>query len=139
MDGVTGNPEDRAIAFPQADAIRRGVLHPRKMVSAVWGDLATVVLVAIPSALSPESQTPVSSHMTLVCSALPLPEPRESGCNQDFVCWAFKRVLCLWQTHLSLADRIPANFHGDVMWGASPWLQWSELGSLVYRSHTPQG
>ena len=33
---VTGSPEGEAIAFPPADAIRRGVLHPRKMVFGVW-------------------------------------------------------------------------------------------------------
>ena len=29
-------PEGRAIAFPEADAVRRAVLHPREMVSAMW-------------------------------------------------------------------------------------------------------
>ena len=32
----TVSPEGVAVAFPQADAIKKGMLHPRKMASTVW-------------------------------------------------------------------------------------------------------
>ena len=75
-------------------------------------------MVAIPLALSPEQQTPVSPHVTLVHSALPVLEPRVSGCDQDFVHWLFKGMLMsLAVSYLSLAVRIPTNFHSQMLCG----------------------
>ena len=47
--------------------------------------LNTGILVAVPSVLSPKPPTPNSPPATLVHSALPLPEPRVSGCKWNFV------------------------------------------------------
>ena len=48
-----------------------------------------------------------SPQVSLVHSALPLPEPRVSGCKQNFVCWPFKRLsvssaISSWQIELLL-------------------------------------
>ena len=71
---------------------------------------------AIPSYLSPDPQTQISPHMTLIHSFFPLLEPRVSGYEQDFVCWAYKRMPgFLTHSHLSLADRIFAYFHRQIL------------------------
>ena len=55
-------------------------------------------------------------------AALPLLEPGVSGCEWDFVHWPFKRApgfladSCLW-----LADRIPADFHNQMLCGHLFW------------------
>ena len=80
----------------------------------------TGILVAVPSTLSLEPQTPVSPHTTMVWSSLPLPEPRVRGWKWDFVCWRFKSVpVFLADSHLSLHDRIPVDFHSQISCG---WL-----------------
>ena len=54
-------------------------------VCCVGEGLSTGILAALLSALSPDPQTPDSPYVTLVCSALPVPEPRVSGCEIYFV------------------------------------------------------
>ena len=71
-------PEGRAIASPQADAIQRGVLCLEKMASAVWGLTQHMDPGALPSVVP---RTTNSLYTFLVHSALPLPEPRVSGCK----------------------------------------------------------
>ena len=66
------------IASPQADATWRGVVCLRKMASVAWG-LSTGILVAVPSVLSPEPPVTDFHQVSLVHSAIPLPEPRVSG------------------------------------------------------------
>ena len=51
--------------------------------------LSIRILVAVPSVLSPEPPAPDSPQ---VDSALPLLEPRVSGCKLNFVHWPFKRL-----------------------------------------------
>ena len=64
----------------------RGECSPTKDgVCDVGEGLSTGILVVVPSALSPDPQTPDSAHVTLVCPVLSLLEPRVSGCEQDFV------------------------------------------------------
>ena len=85
-----------------------GSAPPKKDGISTGKELSSQFLVAIPSALSLEPQTPISLHATQVCSVLPLPEPRVSGCERHFVYYPFKRVpvsladSCLpglWKTH----------------------------------------
>ena len=64
--------------YPQADTTWRGMLYPQKMASG-RGTQHTDLKGSVPSALSPEPQTPDSSHVTLVHYALPQQEPRLSG------------------------------------------------------------
>ena len=77
---------------------------------------------AVPSVLSLEPQTSDFSHMTLVHSILSLLEPVVSGCEQNFVCWPFKRVpATLVDFCLSLTDRISTDFHSQML-GGCPFL-----------------
>ena len=70
----------------------------------------TGILVAVRSALSPEPQTLVSP-----CD-FSLLYPLVSGCEQDFVSWPLKRAPVFpADFHLSLADRIPADFHSQML------------------------
>lgn len=73
------------------------------------------------------------SHTTLVCFDLPTLDPRVSGCKGHFVCWHFKRVpVSLADFHVSLADRIPSDFHSQmiceclfqslVLWAGDPGM-----------------
>ena len=55
--------------------------------------LSTGILVAVPSVLSPEPPAPDSSQVSLVHTALPLPNFKVRGCKQNFVCWSFKSLL----------------------------------------------
>ena len=67
-------------------------------VCGVGGEVSTGTTAAVLSALSLESQTPVSPHTTLVHSTLPPSEPRVSACEWSFVRWPFNRVpVSLWQ------------------------------------------
>ena len=54
----SGSPEGGAIAFPQANAARREVLHPRKMVSAVWERNSAQGSQRLSLQLSPQSHRP---------------------------------------------------------------------------------
>ena len=93
---------------------------------------------AVLSLLSPKPPAP-HYHVSLVHSALPLLEPRVSGCKQNFVCWPFKRLSAFpaispWQTETLLL--FTAGCHlgsfpssGDIGWGAQ----------LGVRPHTSQG
>lgn len=68
--GVIGSEEVETVALLQADAIWRGVLDPRKMMSVdgVREGLSIGTLVAVALALSPEAHNPVPPHTTPVCS-----------------------------------------------------------------------
>ena len=81
-----------AISSLQADDISRVVLCLNKMTSAVWGMTQLGILIAVPSVLSTEPPAPDSPQASLVDSAIPLPEPKVSGCRRNFVHWSFKRV-----------------------------------------------
>lgn len=62
----------RIIAFLQADADWKGVLHQKKDgLCGVEDQLSTRVLAAVSSSLSPKPQTPVSPHTALIQSTLP--------------------------------------------------------------------
>ena len=74
-----------AIVSPEADAIQRGVLCLRKMASAVWGMTLYRYLVALPSVLSLEPPVPDPPQVSPIHSALPMLEPRVSGCKLNFV------------------------------------------------------
>ena len=81
-----------AIASPQADAIWREVLYLRKMAFAKWG----MTQHRDPDCCSfnslPEIPTPYSPQVSLVHSALPLPESSVSGSKWNFVHWPFKKL-----------------------------------------------
>ena len=76
----------------------------------------------VPSALSPEPQTPGCPHSTLFPSALLLLEPRVSGCEQIFVHWLSKGHLCLWQTPISPWQTKSLISTARYYVGTSPWL-----------------
>ena len=77
--GATGSPDGEAIAFPQADGCMEGRAPPKKgSICSVGEGFSTEILVAVPSVLSPEPQTPDSPLMALLCSTL---LPRENGCK----------------------------------------------------------
>ena len=69
----------------------------------------------VPSLLSPEPPAPDSPHTSLVHSALPLLEPRVSGCKHNCVLGLLRDSLHL--SHLSLMDKIPAAFHSHMLFG----------------------
>ena len=95
--------------------------------------------------LSPEPQTPVSPHMILVT---PL-APQVSGCKQDFVFWPLKRKpVSLEDSHLFPGDRIPVDFHIQllcgrlflalVLWAGEPAQLWLEMPLLRGKPPTPE-
>ena len=96
-----------------------GECPPKK--EGIWGvgeGLSMGILAALPSAFSREPQTLLFPSDTLVCSAFPPPELRVSGCERGFVCGSFKRApVSVADSHLCLADTIPANFHSQVLCG----------------------
>ena len=76
---------------------------------------------AVLSVLSPEPPTPDSPYEALVCSVLPLPEPRVSDYIWNFVHWFFKRlsvslVVSPWWTETLLL------FTARFMWAPFPVL-----------------
>ena len=116
--GATGSPESVVIVYPQADE-RWGVLCSRKMVSGLGEDLSTWIFVTIPSALSPETQTPVSLHRILIPFLPPSTRAQVSDFKWDFVGGPFKRAAVpLEDSCLSLADRILSDFHSGCYIGA---------------------
>ena len=135
QDVLTGRPGSAAVAFTQANATLKGVLHPRKIVSVVLENdsLQESWLLSIPSALFLEPQTPDSSHATLGFSALPPLELRVSGCKRNFVHWPFKIVPVSpvasdspWQTET------PLLFTARCYVVASFWLWCSGMRSLAW-------
>lgn len=63
-----GSWKGEALASPQADAIWKGVLDPRKMefIGSVGGELCTGTLAVVPLDLSLEPHNPVSPLTILV-------------------------------------------------------------------------
>ena len=113
--------ESGSLVFFQADALCRVVLHPRKMVPAVWErDSAQGLCSCLFSSL-PVTTNPASRHMTIPV-ALSLPEPRINGCKWDFVHCPFKKSPeSPADTCLAVVDRIPADFsQPDIMWAHLP-------------------
>ena len=120
QDEVRGIPRGGATAFPRLlphggewSAWKRWHLQYGK-----W--LSTGILVADPSALSPEPPTPDSPHMVLVYPALTFLEPWVSASKQNFLHWPFKKVavslaISPWsrKTHCCFSQP-------DVMW--APFL-----------------
>ena len=88
--------------------------------------LCTGVLVAVPSALSPETQIPVSPHTTPVHPTLLLPKPRVSGWKWYFVHWPFRRV------PVSLADSLLSLIFIARCYVSFFGLRCSGLGSLLW-------
>lgn len=108
------NPNGGDIAFVYVDAILRGMLHPRQMAPAVWGEgLSTGILVAVPSVLFWKT---TSLRRDLAHFTLPLLNPLLSGCEQNFVCWPFNRALVpLANSCLFLTNWKPAAFHCQML------------------------
>ena len=83
--GATESPEGGAIAFPKGGSTLTGMLYLRKikgLFCSMGEGLSSGILGADPQ-LSSQRQTPVSPHVTLAYSSLPVLEPRVSGCKQD--------------------------------------------------------
>ena len=100
-------PVDGAIASPQADAIQRGVLCLREMASAVWAVTQSRGPGGCSFSAFPGATNPRLPQASLANSVLPLPEPKVSGCQQNFVHWPFKRLsespaASPWQTETLL-------------------------------------
>ena len=96
---------------------------------------------AVPSALSPEPQTPDSPHITLVHSTLPLLEPRVSVWEQNCVCWPFRNApVSLADFYLSLTDGIPF-FHSQESSGLlfQTLVLWTAELSFPLRSQHLRG
>ena len=116
----------------------------RVMAPAVWGmtqhrDPGSCLFLQF----SPDPPTPESPQASLVHSALPLPEPRLSGCKQNVVCWPFKRLSASpaaspWPTEP------PATFHRWMLSGflsCSSTVGWqAHLGvqALHFSGGSPQ-
>ena len=94
---------------------------------------------AAPAVLSLKLPSPDSPQAPLVHSALPLPEPRVSGCKLNFVGWPFKRLpasltITPWQTETLLLFTIGCDlgsFPALVLQAGEP--------SLGFRPHTSCG
>ena len=106
-------------------------------------------MAVVPSILSPDPLTPNSPQMSLVYSALPLPEPRVSGCKQNFVHWPFKRLsasptISPFQKpcYFSQLDVIWVTFWlwcyrlGNPAWGLDPTFSGVTPQLLKYPSRT---
>ena len=104
-----------------------------------------------PSAHSLDPPIADSPHIVLVCSSLPLSEPRVSGCKHNFVHLPFKRLstspaISSWQRKTLLlftATCFRCSFPSSVAlgWGAKlgvlPHIsQWEPLWLLNYPSGT---
>ena len=91
---------------------------------------------AIPSVLSLETPDPDSLHTSPVYSALPLLEPRVSGCKWNFVLWPFKRLSAFlavspWQTEILLLFTAECYLGSFPASGGEP--------NLEFRAHTSLG
>ena len=98
----------------------------------------TGILAADPLAPSSEPPTSEFPHTALVCSALPIPEPRETGYKLSFVHWPFKRV-CV-PLALSCGRQKPCCFSQPDAVGAFPSagaLGWGAQTGLLHILHTP--
>ena len=65
-----------------------------------------------------------------------------SGCEQDFVHWTFKRVpVSLPDFCFSLADKIPSDFHSQMLCGClfPALVLWDGESSMELRLHASQG
>ena len=91
---------------------------------------------------SSQSHKPASPHTSLVFSTIPPLDPRMSGCEQDFVCWPFKRVpVPLSDSCLSIVDRILRNFHIQILCGCLflAVVSWAGQLSMELRLFTLHG
>ena len=102
-----------AYCFPQGWYHMEGCVLPKKD-----GFCNTGILAADPLAPSSEPPTSEFPHTALVCSALPIPEPRETGYKLSFVHWPFKRV-CV-PLALSCGRQKPCCFSQPDAVGAFP-------------------
>lgn len=146
QSGARGSPEGLAVAFPNR-LIAQGGEHcteqGKHLRCGRWTPTEGPP-VALPSAPSPEPQTPVFPHTTLVHSTPPPLEHRVSGYKQHFVRWSFKRVPASlpMDSHLFLADTNPVTFHRQMLRGYLFWalLLWAgEPGRGGVRPHASQG
>ena len=143
---ATDSSEGHELYRVECQGVRKvGLLHPQgwchkeESASPKKGDicsvgegLSTETLAALLSALSPEPQLPVSPHETLVCSIIPLLEPRLSGCQWDFVLWCSKRVpVSRSDSLLPVVDRILLIFTARCVWYLFP-LRCSVLESPAW-------
>ena len=101
--------------------------------------LSTGILAAVPSVPFPEPPYPDSPQVSLVHSALPLPELRVSIYKQNFVHWPFKRL------SVSLAIS-PWHTETLLLFTAACYLcffpalvPWAGVPSLRFRLHISQG
>lgn len=102
-------------------------------VCGVREGLRTWVLMAIFSALSPETWNPTSPHTIVVFYTFSLPESRVSDNKGDFVHWPCKSSLVsLADSGSLLVKRNPLDFIAKCNVGVSSWLWCSELGRLMW-------
>ena len=136
---MTWRSEGGATAFPQADAALRSMRHLRQHLQGVVTQHRGSWQFPL---CSSQCHKPISPCTTLVCSALPPPEHRVSGCESGAVCGPFKRVPeFLADSHTSLVDRNTFAFHSQVLRELlfQALELWAVGSSLVLRSHTYQG
>lgn len=113
----------------------------RDIICDMGEGLGTGILVSEPSALSPEPQSHLS-HMSLAHSALPPLELRMSDCKQGFCLWALSDgIWSLSYFSFSLADRIPAHFHSQMLCGHLflALVRWAVDPRVRVRPCAPQG
>lgn len=119
---VWGNREPRGWGYcilPGSCCMKASAPPKKDDIYGMGRGLSTGILAAVPSALSPKPQTPVSPHRTLVYSALSPLEPRVNVCRRDFMGCPFKRApVFLADCCLSLEDRIPTDFHSQMFCGS---------------------
>ena len=108
------------IASSSADAAWKGALAQERWLLQYGEGFIREVLAADPSALSPEPPTPDSPHVSLVCSALTVLEPRVSGYKENFL--LAREEAFYISSHLSLLDRNPTTFHTQMVFVFLFWF-----------------
>lgn len=118
-----GNRESRGQGYciPPPDALWKGVLHPRMIVSVVQEMYAAQEFQWLPLLLSPEPepQISVAPQVTLVCFTLPPPQLRV---QRDSFALALSESTCVSNRFLSLLDGQNARCFSqpDVIWVPLP-------------------
>ena len=114
---------------------------PKNMASEVWKSDSALGSGGCPLSSLPRATNPVSPHMTLGHSSLPLLESWVYGCKQEIVYWPFKSLpVCLIHSCVSLMGRIPPDFYSQMLYMHFflTMVVWDGEASFRFRSHTSQ-
>lgn len=143
---MRGSSEDKAITFPQADALWRGLLHPRKIIQSVLKMSVIPMNDTAQGIWQLSHQLPLQSHKpkTLLRQLQPGPpsfhgNPDRVAAKEILCIGCLRGCLCLQLASLSLVA--PIAFHSWLLCEHLflALVLWAKEPGLDFRPHASQG